>query len=464
MKKLLSVLLVVCMLISTCVLFTSCAKVNVKDVEKNPYETITEASIKTMAQFFTDDANISEAINKTMANGAVTVSLESKTLLGEMGINKISDTIYMNAADKKFVNDIFVNYNDQDLTARLFIDKNGILINSEDIINNKNTYGIYPETLAQKFKTSVLASTVFAGQDLDEIENTLEQFRDAYKEAFEKDVDAKEEFNKLAGLLKQEISEEEIDKNDYVVISYTISNETIKAVLNAYKSDMVENATDIDEMIKELDDSAVIDLTVKSYLNKKTALFDLQTISGFITSKLGDDVESKADINVDVTYGANSININFKGINDDDEYKASAILTKEATDSTVKYALALSVSENDVTKAIKPFTYTYTRESGDFIIDLDLSDIVDDESALIAIQGNVKGTADSTEIAIKSVKYDEVTLSLNLTVKFDATAQMPETPSDVKDAVDLTEDDLTNILNGIQGGKLGSALGFTSMV
>ncbi len=463
MKKLLSVLLVVCMLISTCVLFTSCAKVNVKDVEKNPYQTITEASMKTTAQFFTDDANISKAINKTSKNGAITISLESKTLLGEIGINKISDTIYMNTENQKYVNDIFVNYNNQDLAARLFIDKDGILINSEDILNNANTYGIYPETLAQKFKTSVWATTVFAGQNLDEIVESLEEFRDSYKKVFENEVDVEAEFIKITGLLNQQLSEEKIDKNKYIVISYTISNQTIKAVLNEYKDDFKDADLDVNDLIEEIDDNAIIDLTVNRYLNKKTGLFDLDTINGSITAKT-DGENSKADIEANITYGTNSINFNLKGINGDDEYKASAILTKENTDATVKYSLTVSTSENDEKTEKNPFTYTYTKESGDFTLEVDLDgfEIADDINGKITIAGNVKGTDDTAEIAIKSIKHEDITLSLDFTVKFDSKATMPEKPTDAKDVIDMTEDDLTNVLNGIQTSKLGKALGLIS--
>ena len=139
-----------------------------------------------MAEFLTDDANIKRAIGGTLKNGVATISLESKSLLGDAGINKISDTIYFDAQNKKYINDITVNLKDQDIAGRFFVDKNGILISSEDVLNNKNTYGIYPETLAQKFKTSTIASTIFAGQNHDEIQDMLNKFKEAYKEVFEK--------------------------------------------------------------------------------------------------------------------------------------------------------------------------------------------------------------------------------------------------------------------------------------
>lgn len=454
MKKLLSLILVISMFVSSCILFTGCDKVKLKDIESKPYETITVATQKTFSQFFTDDAKISKTIKQAMYKGATTVSFESKALLEDIGIKKISDTVYTDISNKKTAHDIFVNYYDENLSARLFADKNGIIINSEDILNNKNAYGIYPETLASKFKTSVFASTLFEGQNLDEIEDVLEQFRDVYKEAFENDEEnEKEEFIKLTGLLKQEFAEEEIDKNDYIVIKYTINNQTIKAVFDEYKNDLIESTSDINNVINDLDESADIDLTVKSYLNKKTALYEKTVISGSLTQN-----DIKCDINCNITYGADKITFDFKAEADGDEATITATLSKETTDASVKYALDLTIGENGVSKEFKPFTYTYTKANGDFVIDIDLRKVVDDEEALITVSGTLKTSATDAEITVKSVKYNDTTISFDLTCKFEPNKSMPETPSEAKDIVNLTEDDLVSIMEGIQNSKLGKAI------
>ena len=53
----------------------------------------------------------------------------AKSLLKDIGIKKISDTVYSDVPNKKTAHDIFVNYYDENLSARLFADKNGIIIN-----------------------------------------------------------------------------------------------------------------------------------------------------------------------------------------------------------------------------------------------------------------------------------------------------------------------------------------------
>ncbi len=454
MKKLLSILLVISMFVSSCILFTGCDKVKLKDIESKPYETITVATQKTMAQFFTDDTKIGKTIKQTMYKGATTVSFESKSLLDEIGIKKISDTVYSDVPNKKTAHDILVNYYDENLSARLFVDKNGILINSEDILNNKNTYGIFPETLASKFKTSVFASTLFEGQNLDEIVDILEEFRDVYKEAFENNEEnEKAEFIKITNLLKQQIFEEEIDKNDYIVIKYEISNSTLKSIYDEYKNDLIEEAPGFNDPFAELDESAEIYLSVKSYLNKKTALYDKTVISGFITQD-----KTNSIINACITYAADKMTFDFSVVSGKDEASLKSVLNKEITDSTVKYVMDMTVRENDVSKEIKPFTYTYTKESGDFTVDLDLRDLVDDKEALITLSGNLKNSAEDAEITIKSIKYDLTTIFFDLTFKFEPNKSMPETPAEAKDVIDLTEDDLMNIMEGIQNSKLGKAI------
>ena len=93
----------------------------------------------------------------------------------------------------------------------------------------------------------------------------------------------------------------------------------------------------------------------------------------------------------------------------------------------------MTVRENDVSKEIKPFTYTYNKESGEFTISLDLRDLVDDKEALITLSGNLKNSAEDAEITFKSIKYDLTTIFFDLTFKFEPNKSMPETPSEAKD-------------------------------
>lgn len=467
MKKLLSILLVISMLITTCVLFTSCNKVTIKNVENKPYETLNNAYKDAMAEFLTDDANIKRAIGGTLKNGAATISLESKSLLGDAGINKISDTIYFDAQNKKYVNDITVNLKDQDIAGRFFVDKNGILISSEDVLNNKNTYGIYPETLAQKFKTSTIASTIFAGQNHDEIQDMLNKFKEAYKEVFEaEETNIEAEFNKLAGLLKQTFTEEKIEKTNYIVATYTISNATVTDLLNAYKDDINKIAEasgeegDISDLIKDMNESLDFDFAIKVYINAKTALIEKNTISGVLTNK-EDDENVTGTINGEITFAPQAINVKLeaKNTSTDESAKFEAVINKTVDGSTVKFDVNIKVSEDDISKEMNPYTYTFNKDSGDFTIKLDLSDIVDDEKAIIVVSGNIKSDNSGAEIVITSVKYDDTTINLNLSIKFEPNKQIPQAPSDVKDVVDMTEDDIMNIMNGITTSKLGKLLG-----
>ena len=116
MKKILSLLLVLCMIATSCVLFSSCAKVSTKDVEKDPQATLSEAIQNTSASFFTDEANANKVINEALKSGSISVLFESPDLLGGM-ITKISETIYLDGTNQKFVSDTNVTMNSSSKSA-----------------------------------------------------------------------------------------------------------------------------------------------------------------------------------------------------------------------------------------------------------------------------------------------------------------------------------------------------------
>ena len=107
MRKFLSLALAVCLLVSSCLILGSCSQVNEEKMKKDPASVLSTAMENTTAQFFKDTANINPIIAKAMKSGSLSVSLEAE-LLKEANIGKITETIYMNEKDKKFVSDTLV--------------------------------------------------------------------------------------------------------------------------------------------------------------------------------------------------------------------------------------------------------------------------------------------------------------------------------------------------------------------
>ena len=158
MKKILSLVLVACMLFSSLVLLSSCGKaISVKDFEENPTEALAEVMSNSpmLADELADELGIGEIIAASGNGGSVSIVFESDTLMGD--ITSISETIYMNGKDKQFVSDTAVKYAGQDLAARIFVDKSGLIINSESLLGSNKAVEINLATLVEKFTNSTMA-------------------------------------------------------------------------------------------------------------------------------------------------------------------------------------------------------------------------------------------------------------------------------------------------------------------
>ena len=117
----------------------------------------------------------------------------------------------MNEKDQKFVSDTLVNYDGEDLTARILVDKNGIIVNSESVIGSNTSYGLFPATLAQKFTSSEFAKVMGLTDEesIAQVNEILTSVADAYKKTFENDEkDATELANKLLAAMDMTVSEQ----------------------------------------------------------------------------------------------------------------------------------------------------------------------------------------------------------------------------------------------------------------
>lgn len=461
MKKTLSILLSVVILLSSCVFFSSCTKVSEKDVTKEPYKTLSKAYAETLMQIFTDDANVLPAIQKATQKGAVSFSLKSKTLFADSGIDEIRDTVYLNAEEVKMANDLALTFNGEDYSARFFMDEDGLILQSEDLLNQKTAFALSPETLAEHFKTSDLAALLFPEQDLSEIQKALEQLEEAYEDFFDSledaDESAEEEFERVSRIFKQSVLKQKIDGKPYLAVSYTINNETIKAFLREYKDEIADPENALDEAISQLDESAAIDFTLRLFLNQKTALIDEITLKGSVTD-LTTEEKTKSEIDAKFLFAADSIQGLLELNEGEDHGEAELLLKKEEKDGAVRYQLTVKLDDNGEKTEFAPVSYEIEKKSGEFALEFDLKDVLDDETAFVVIEGKLEGESDRASIVIHSIRYDEVTLNLELQLLFEAGKAMPAEPKEPKDVILLTQDEIATLINDISTSKIGSLL------
>lgn len=461
MRKLLSLALALCLLLTSCLVLGSCDKVSEDKMKKDPSTVLSDAVQNTTTQFFKDTANVSPVIAKAMKSGSLSISLEAE-LLEEFSVGKITETIYVSEKDKKIVSDTLVNYDGEDLTARIFMDKNGIIVNSESIIGNGNSYGLFPATLAEKFTSSELAEIMglTEAEDIAEVNEVLSSVADAYKKAFEKDQkDATDLSNKLLATLELTVSEQQIPTEggkgiDCIVASCKFNNDTYEAYLKLTMEEMgfsdEELSTSVDEAITDMTEDTDIDLTINVFVNAKDGNCEKITVTGTVADK---DTPDVAEIDASVTFSATAIVVSAEITEGEEVTTVTADLTKEETKDGVTYKFTVKVKQSGTSVTFAEMTVDYVKSSGDFTITVELPETIEED---IVIKGKITSDKNTATVSVNSVKYDNVEVELKLDITFNATAEFPETPADVKDVVELTEEDLEKLMEDFQSSKLGS--------
>ena len=463
MRKLLSFTLAFCLLLSAFVCMTSCDKVSEKKMEKDPISVLSNAMESSTSQFFADTANVGPTVAKAMKNGSLSISLEAE-LLEEFNVGKITETLYMNQKDKKYVSDTLVNFNGEDLTARIFLDDKGLVINSQAVLGSDLSYAISPATLAEKFAGSSLAKSIGVTdkETVDQVNEVLSSVADAYKKMFESNKkDAKELENKLLDILNITVSEQALPVEgatsaDCVVASCNFTNETYEAylrlIMDEIKLDNEELSASLDEAMDSMMDEMDIDLKINVFVSKKTGLCEMITIKGSFSE---DSMEAPVEIDASVTFSKTAIKVSAQVTADGEVVTVAADLTKEESKDGVTYQLVAKAKQSGTSIILADLTAAYTKGSGDFTITADIPELIEED---VVVKGKIVSDKNSATVSINSIKYDNVEVELKLDMTFNATAKIPETPANVKDVVDLTDKDIEKLMEDFQSSKLGALI------
>ncbi len=470
MKRIFSLLLVACMLLTSCIAFSACAKVSEKDVEKNPQAVLSEALGNTGTAFFEDKNNkqLGEIITKALENGSLSLVLESGMLKSQTGVGKITETIYMNSKDMRVVSDTVVNYNNEDLSARIFLDKNGMMLNSESVFGNTNTYALYPATLADKFANSQLAAMFGLTPDTmpDEVTTILNTVKGSWESAFANTDSEKaaESVNALLATLKQTTETDKYENADgkdvkCVQITYEITNQTLKDFMNkalelAKVTDQTMKDT-VDEMLTELGELGNMEGSLKIRINQKTNNVEKIMLELIFKDKYNGSTLN--NVYAEVIFGEKEIALNTRTMEGTYKFETSMKLTKTVADDAVTYALTATESDTEGHSAT-PLTATYVQKNdGNFTLNVAVTED-EDEKTEFAVNGKLTVNEKDATIAITSIKSGDVTVELNASLTFNAEAQAPAAPTNAKDVMELTEAELEAIMTDFQNSKLGKLI------
>ncbi|MBQ9735386.1 MAG: hypothetical protein IJV96_01200 [Clostridia bacterium] len=473
MKKTLSLILVLCMLVTACFVFSSCSQVTIKDAETNTQSVLSEAMKNTMSGFFSGNADTSKIIKKALTSGSLTVGFEgNEDLLGEDV--KVLETIYSNQKDKEYVSDTTVTFGGETLNARIFLDKTGIAFNSQALLGSDRTLAINVATLAEKFETSALKELILPNgaeeEELAQIVQMLGTLKTEYEALFAdaSEENLAEEINEIYALMGRVVSEETVEmadgkSADCVVITYTLTNATLKelaekilAKANLTGDQKTDAEAALDEAIAEINKAVSFALTEKIYINQKTNKVVKETINGTVVRL--DEEDSNGTVDVELVFGDTEIKL--MGTFDVAGTTATADITLTKEEKNGSEAYKLVVNAGDGKGAVVNFlnvTYTYTKSTGAIVVAADLYG--EEERATVTLNGSM--TTDKTEAKIEftSLVIDEETYNFKVSLTFNKEATMPDRPADTKDIMVLTAEEWEALAQEIAEGKLADLIG-----
>lgn len=467
MKKLLSLLLVVCM-IAGCLALASCGsskKVSEKDFKENPQAALSEASKNTLDAFFADDANTKSIIEKATEKGSVTISFEYDQLADLF--NNVTETLYIDAKNDKIVSDTTVTMGGETLFARIFADKNGLAVNGESIFGNNTTLVLNVATLAEKFGTSAMVEMFeIPTEALPEVEAMLATVKDSYAKVFDTlDAEATEELaNKVYAAMNTTYTTED----GCVVVAYTLNNETVKKLIDLILDEVkamlpemegvsIEDLeTELDATKAQLDEMVTISLTEKLYIDQKTNKNVKVTVSGTVTPKMEGAEAVSIDMTALYTDTKNTVDLTMTA--DGETVGAKAVFERTEANGKVTYKLSTDVTAEGETRNMFNLSYTYTKSSGEFVLAGDVFTEDGADRASAELTGKISTTKDSATYEFNSVKAMGETITFKLSFTFKALDSIPEIPADAKDVTDLTKGDWVDLVEGIQNSDLGKLI------
>jgi len=477
MKKIVSSLLVLCLLVTGCLFFTSCGKVKTADLEENPQAVLSEAMKNTTSDFFEGDAKTGKVVKEALETGALTLSFASDDLMGGT-LTKISETIYMDAKNGKAVSDTLVTMDGEDLTARIFLDKEGLALNSEAVLGSDKTLGINLTSFSEKFADSALVEMFGIDRmTAQEIADVVAGVKDQWMmNQEESKAEIEKLLNDIYAAMNQTASEETLEINGKkvkcVVASYTLSNETLRAAVDKAVAELEldeESKKSLNETLDEMFASLELNLTEKIYINKKTNKIVKESLTGSVTTEYTEWDENfeetvkkeTATVNMEVLFTDTEISISVDVTGVEEPASAKLALTKEKDGGKTTYKATLDVTEEGKTSNLLTATYSYNKDDGKIELVLDAlseEEEGDGKRETVKLTGKLETSDKEVKLTVDSVTTGSVTVTFEAVVSFKTGVELPAKPEGVLDVVELTQEDWMKIMTEFQTGKLGKLL------
>lgn len=459
MKKILSLFLVLAMLATSLVIFSSCGdSVSAEDVEKDPYTILLKASRNTGNKFFIVDENAQEIIENASSKGSYSIILGENEMFAPL--SSLSSTLYADASNKKFVYDTEIDVDGEKFSEIVYVNPDSIALNAN--ILPDRTLKIDFDTLVAKFKSSAFCKmTGLDGEnDAEFVDQLIEAFKSIQQNMRGTYEDSLTDVNAYIKVLMGNVSEVTVtidnEDVDCIKIPFNLNKTTLKAFVDKALADVnlpedVNEEFEIEETVAQalemIGDSSI---TFDVYVNADDTSFAKIDVNATVNMGGSEGTFKGSDITVkgSVFFAETRIVFNGSVTVGERSFTANAEITKETKDDVTTFKFSVGV-ENKFGAQSQTITFdkisaSYNKKTGDVKISATLPDEIE-----ATFSGNFKAVGSKVTMTASSISFTEngATDSLNFDVKLviDSDPKIPETPKDAKDIMDLTEEEWQEI-------------------
>ncbi len=470
MKKLLSLVLVLCMVATGCVMFSSCSKVSASDFEKHPSQALGDAVSNTFSNFFEDQVGVLDVLNKIKDKSTVELAFDPKDAFGEdIPLESVNATVYSDMKDREIVLDAEVKYDGKKYSARLYETPVDVAFQSKSILGSDKTLKFGLESFIQKFEDSDIVELADMDDDTVAAIISLAEFLLAQNEKSQKELEEenREMFDNFFLKLGQTVESEKVEdkdgkKTNCVVVTYTITQDTLTDAVTYLLKEVCKDADfmeelsgyDIEEVCDEITDGLEdVDLNVdlKFYVAKKTNAIEKITVNVEI-----EEVEAE----VEMTFTEEQIAFEV----DIDKTSIDLTIDKEEVDDGFKYKFSLGAKLASAKVDVLGATLT-TKKDGTFELSADIMNFEDTTGDRYEAKLSGKASADKktatiefNKVSVKAGEFDK-DFKFNLTLKITADADVPAIPEDADDIMDYSKKDWEDLAEKIMDSDLGKLFG-----
>ena len=463
MKKIISALLVMAMLLTSCVLFSSCAGLSAKDFENDTYTAINKVTTATLERFFSDDSGMKNIVNGALKSGSVSFKASSDTLVPDVDL-ELEETVYFKEMNG-IVSDTAITVDGETLNALIFADKNGIILKSEELLGSDTAYAINLNTLVEKFEDSDLGemlkdSSNMTKSEIRELVEALENFKKEYQALYGRDAEKNNAafVNELYAAMDMDVSEAKISvgKNevDGITVAFTVDNDALEEIAEKIieKSGVTGDAEDsATESVEQLLASFELDLYVELQIEKGAGTLANIIIEGDVKSEAA---SAKMDIEGEIEFTDSEIGAYFEIKSGDTKYSAELVIEKTKKDEKTVYELELSVGDGrggEINYLNAYYSYNKSNEKFELGADVYAGSYTDRYE--LVLDGTVKVTDRSATVALKSLEIGGEEYEANISVTFNKSASAPSAPAKTKDIIDMTEKDLEKLTDDVMNAE-----------